>query len=1375
MFRNSLRNSTRRYSPMTRTSGKAAGRRYHPALERLEDRSVPSTFSVVNTLDAGPGSLRQAILDANAAPGADLIDFNIPGGGVHTISPTSALPAITGPVTIDGYSQPGASPNSLALGNNAVQLIELNGSTAGQVNGLRLYGGNSTVRGLVINRFQINGIEVQSSANVIEGNFLGTDPTGTLDRGNGTFQGDNIYIRPVGGQPMGWEHSADGNRIGGTTPAARNVIAGARNGFAGLHISVSSYNVVQGNYIGTNAAGTAAIGNAVGVLIWGHNGTTGDASVDGNVVGGSAPGAGNLISGNVFNGISVSGFTYNLQLITVATNTVIQGNFIGTNAAGTAALGGSIFGGIILSDAQGTQIGGTTPGAGNLISGNNGAGMQMGNGETSTTGNIVRGNLIGTDVTGTVAVPNLQFGIELKSPSNTIGGTAPGARNIISGNKNTGLFVRGGAGSVIQGNFIGTDVTGSVAIPNGTYGGYSGMGLSGSQNVTVGGTTPAARNVISGNSGYGLFLEAFGGNNVVQGNFIGVNAAGTGPLGNSSTGVLVSHYAEFTTSHDLIGGAAPGAGNVIAHNGGHGVAVVNGGDVTIEGNSIFANINHGVLIGGSGYRATIRDRVTRNSIHDNGGLGIDLYNYFDPPPGVSANDIGDGDAFIYGWEGNYLQNYPVLSSAGSAGAYTTITGSLNSTANTGFRIEFYSNAAIDPSGYGEGQSYLGFADVTTDGSGNASFNVNLVANVPAGYFVTATATDPAGNTSEFSLNRIVTQLNQPPQASNDAYSVNEDGILAVAAPGVLGNDTDADGNPLTAALVSGPFHGTLTLNANGSFTYTPVANYFGTDSFTYKVNDGQANSNVATVTLAVNAVNDVPVANPETYITAEDSDLNVPAPGVLANDSDLDGDALRAVLVTGPAHGTLALNADGSFRYTPSADFFGSDGFTYKVNDGQADSNVVSVSLDVTAVNDAPIANAEAYTLLEDQTLTVAAPGALTNDTDVDGDPLSAVLVAGPSHGTLTLNANGSFSYTPLANYFGSDSFSYRANDGSVDSNVVTVLLAITAVNDAPMANPELYTIAEDNVLVVPAAGVLANDTDFDGDLLGAVLVSGPAHGSLALSPDGSFRYTPDANFNGSDRFVYKANDGTADSNEATVNLSVTPVNDAPVALIDGYSMDQGGTLSITAPGVLANDSDVEGTPLTAVLVSGPAHGVLTLNADGSFTYTPAATFSGTDAFVYKTNDGGLDSSPTTVAIVVNPVALGTPGKITGGGSIDERVRNFGFVVQTQIHDGVLSYTGNLEYHDKARGHNLHSTAITLVRVDPDGVRGMFQGTATLNGIAGYTFTVWVEDNGEPGSLVDRFRIEISGPGGFHYDSNDFATRGGLLDRGGNIQVHRVR
>jgi VCBS repeat-containing protein len=285
--------------------------------------------------------------------------------------------------------------------------------------------------------------------------------------------------------------------------------------------------------------------------------------------------------------------------------------------------------------------------------------------------------------------------------------------------------------------------------------------------------------------------------------------------------------------------------------------------------------------------------------------------------------------------------------------------------------------------------------------------------------------------------------NSAPVAVNDAYSTAEDTVLLVAAPGVLGNDSDVDGDALTAVLVAGPSNGVLTLNADGSFSYTPAANFNGSDSFTYKANDGAADSNVATVSITVTAVNDAPVAVNDAYSTAEDTVLLVAAPGVLGNDSDVDGDALTAVLVAGPSNGVLTLNADGSFSYTPAANFNGSDSFTYKANDGAADSNVATVSITVTAVNDAPVAVNDAYSTAEDTVLLVAAPGVLGNDSDVDGDALTAVLVAGPSNGVLTLNADGSFSYTPAANFNGSDSFTYKANDGAADSNVATVSITV--------------------------------------------------------------------------------------------------------------------------------------------------------------------------------------------------------------------------------------------------------------------------------------------------------------------------------------------
>src|SRR5205814_1818859 len=274
-------------------------------------------------------------------------------------------------------------------------------------------------------------------------------------------------------------------------------------------------------------------------------------------------------------------------------------------------------------------------------------------------------------------------------------------------------------------------------------------------------------------------------------------------------------------------------------------------------------------------------------------------------------------------------------------------------------------------------------------------------------------------------------------------------------------------------------------------------------------------SAAATVTITVNSQNDAPLALDDTYTVNEDTTLSVSAPGVLANDSDVEADPLSAVLVSSPAHGALTLNSDGSFSYTPAADYNGSDSFTYKANDGNLDSAVATVSITVNQVNDAPLAVSDSYTVDEDTPLTVSAPAVLGNDSDADGDPLNAVLVSGPSHGVLTLNTNGSFNYVPAANYNGSDSFTYQANDGATNSAIATVNITVNSVNDAPLALDDTYTVNEDATLTVSGPGVLGNDADADADTLNAVLVSAPSHGTLILNGDGSFTYVPNPNYNG--------------------------------------------------------------------------------------------------------------------------------------------------------------------------------------------------------------------------------------------------------------------
>jgi VCBS repeat-containing protein len=498
------------------------------------------------------------------------------------------------------------------------------------------------------------------------------------------------------------------------------------------------------------------------------------------------------------------------------------------------------------------------------------------------------------------------------------------------------------------------------------------------------------------------------------------------------------------------------------------------------------------------------------------------------------------------------------------------------------------------------------------------------------------STGRQSNTATVTIN--VTAANTAPVAANDSYTTNQDTKLTVnSANGVLSNDTDANGDSLTAALVGNVSHGTLSLSANGSFTYTPASNYSGPDSFTYRANDGSLNSNTATVSITVTPVNRPPVAANDSYSTPRGTQLSVPAKGVLANDADPDGNNLTAALVSNVSHGTLSLNANGGFTYTPSGNFTGSDSFTYRASDGSLNSNTATVTITVTVVNNPPVAANDSYSTPRNTQLSVPAKGVLNNDTDPEGDALTAALASNPAHGSVSLNPNGAFTYTPATGYTGADSFTYRANDGSLNSNTATVTISVTTVNDPPVAAADSYSTNENTTLTVPGKGVLANDTDPNGDTLSAALDTNVSHGTLALSPSGSFTYTPASNYSGADSFAYHANDGSLNSNTVTVSITVVHVNQPPVAVADSYSTVESTPLTVPAKGVLANDTDADGDALTAVGVGGTTHGTIALNPDGSFTYTPTPHYTGTDTFSYRANDGKASSDPATVTITVTP------------------------------------------------------------------------------------------------------------------------------------------
>jgi len=531
---------------------------------------------------------------------------------------------------------------------------------------------------------------------------------------------------------------------------------------------------------------------------------------------------------------------------------------------------------------------------------------------------------------------------------------------------------------------------------------------------------------------------------------------------------------------------------------------------------------------------------------------------------------------------------------------------------------------------------------TTLSTSGTSFPTN---GSPVGLFpTTSNSCSPAAPSLPVGEPALPT-CNRPPVANNDTYTVAEGGTLNVAAPGVLTNDTDPDLDPITAILVTGPTHASsFTLNANGSFNYVHDGSETTSDSFTYRASDGSATSNIATVNITITPVNDVPVANNDTATVAEGGTINMIAPGVLANDTDPDGPAaLTAILVTGPAHASsFVLNPNGSYTYIHDGSETTSDSFTYRASDSVALSNIATVSITITPVNDAPVANNDTYTVAEGGTLNTPAPGVLGNDTDPDSPTLTAVLVTGPAHASsFTLNPNGSFNYVHDGSETTSDSFTYRANDGSLNSNIATVNITITPVNDAPVAvNDGPYSVLEGGTLNIFAPGVLGNDTDPDSPTLTAVLVTGPAHASsFTLSPNGSFNYVHDGSETLTDSFTYRANDGSLNSNIATVTITITPVNDPPTAVNDSYGVNEGGTLNVVSPGVLGNDTDPDSPTLTAILVSGPAHASsFTLNPNGSFNYVHDGSETTSDSFTYRANDGSANSNIATVTITITPV-----------------------------------------------------------------------------------------------------------------------------------------
>ncbi|MDP9100056.1 MAG: FG-GAP-like repeat-containing protein [Verrucomicrobiota bacterium] len=581
----------------------------------------------------GNCSFNAALQEADAHPGADTITFNIPGGGVHTITHGFGQYANEA-VTIDGTTQPGGRIEIVASGDYPIVF----------------YGGNSVLRGVAV--YGSGGaVILPTSGNIIEGNYIGFRADGSKPIGFGAY-GSGIYFQ---GGVNGSLHGGN-NLIGGTTTQARNVIS---NCDAAVYLlGDAGGNVIQGNYIGTNVAGTAALPNNL-VIRCGYAVT----------IGGATAGAGNLISGNGGQpAIDINGGS-----------ALVQGNLIGTTADGTQPLANGWIG-IDVGGNEALTIGGTTAAARNVIAANY-IGIRIVH--DSGGGALIQGNYIGTNAQATGTLPNTGPGISLSGTRDvTIGGTLPGARNVVSGNGGNGIELVGGVNGtpcrnvVVQGNLIGTDVTGAVALPNGT----NGVDLGSADNSRIGGTTVEARNVISGNRENGVRLYAsFSNPNRVEGNYIGLDRFGTGALGNRQHGVYFAGQA-----HAIVGGTAAGAGNVIAFNRGPGIGSLS---------------------------APIYGAVLSNSIFSNLGLGID------------AGDNGPNR-----YSGTWGEA-PVITAISTSGSQTTISGSLRTYTFGGqkapYTIQFFSNRSPDFSGYGEGETLVGQTTINAGSTEAVSLALRL--------------------------------------------------------------------------------------------------------------------------------------------------------------------------------------------------------------------------------------------------------------------------------------------------------------------------------------------------------------------------------------------------------------------------------------------------------------------------------------------------------------------------------------------------------------------------------------------------------------------------------------------------------------------------
>ena len=523
--------------------------------------------------------------------------------------------------------------------------------------------------------------------------------------------------------------------------------------------------------------------------------------------------------------------------------------------------------------------------------------------------------------------------------------------------------------------------------------------------------------------------------------------------------------------------------------------------------------------------------------------------------------------------------------------------------------------------------------VQLDGGGNVVFTAfdDHVGEGSFDYTVSDGANGLATQTVQVSV--------RPPVSANDDSGLTtfENGTLIVSPIRLLANDTDGD--VLTIAEVRGARGGTVAMASNGDIVFTPTPNTFGEASFEYVATGPGGGSTTATVSIWVEARNTAPIAGEDALSLAEGDTFLIEAASLLANDTDIDGDALRITEVIGNADIAVTLTVDGRIQVAPVGDFFGQTAFAYTVVDGQGGSASGTVRVVVDPVNDLPVLGADAFETDEDTPLLIAPGALLGNDRDADGDPLTVVAVTGAD-----LLPNGAILFTPPGNFFGDYTLTYTVDDGQGGVVTQDVTITVAPVNDAPSVRPESFEVldvlrgVEDTALVIDPADLLRNDTDPDGDALAITAVSGASHGEVVLREDGMIVFQPDADYWGVATFSYLVSDGDM-TTAGGASVYFEPVSDAPpVAGDDQAETDEDTPIVLDAAFVLANDTDIDGDALSIAAIGLTFGGSATIDPDGNIVFAPGLDFSGSAFVDYVVTDGADGTDTGTITISVLPV-----------------------------------------------------------------------------------------------------------------------------------------